>query len=192
MTQPHITPPHRRWYDSRPVVKKCLTHIVLFPTQLQPVMAEGANTLADRKFKADKALSNRVGLTRAQIAALYQTQQRRLALDQCPSLRRLYRYTLILPVAKGDAFSELTIKLMNLIARYLKHCGQHNMPPNTSVASSLTDIFVHHGDAAAAAVMQDMQQSQPQTELTQLATYQNLNTLYVNGQLIAIPNPTQT
>jgi hypothetical protein len=178
---------YRRWYDDRPPVSKCLHIIQQFPKNYGSLIAHGAITLADKRFKADKLYKSKTGLSNLQLAALYNTHRRRKEIDSLQSMRYMYRYLLILPRDKGDDLCKKTLRLMDLVLRYLHHCNLHIAHADVPTIQELIDIFVGRSEQAAVSILTEMVASHPETPLQDLKTYQALSTLYVNERLVAVP-----
>jgi hypothetical protein len=180
----------RRWYDSRPPVRQALALMPKFPPAFQTVMADGLLTIADSQYRAEHRLKELKMLGTRLVMALYKANQRQRKADRSTELFQLSRYLLVLPPDKSDALGHDMLRLMTLIARYIKAASVHKTPAEVGLASEITNVFTYRGEAIARKILDDLER-QPRSvdTISELPAFSRLNDLsaeVTEDRLIAI------
>ena len=180
----------RRWYDSRPPVKQALGLMPKFPSAFQTIMADGLLTIADSQYRAENRLKELKMLGTRLVMAMYKANQKQRKLDRTAELFQLNRYLLVLPQEKSDALGTDMLRLMTLIARYIKASNQQSASAETGVVSEITNVFTYRGEASARKILDDLERhAKPIDTISELPAFSRLNDMsseVTEDRLIAI------
>ncbi len=142
-----IYTPKLRWYDGRPNLTQPLGLLLKFPPTFLTILADGLNLLAEQQYQAHIILKTLKNLGKDKVLALYQSKQKRRAVDQDPLTHNIYNYLYVLPEADQNRYAKQMMELFQLVLEYLRAVRSAGAMAQPESIAMITNVFVAKGAA---------------------------------------------
>lgn len=147
----------KRFYDQEPTVLRAVELLLIFPRELQALIADGISTLAERNFKISVLVKELKTLGTENVLALYKARQRKRAYDQVPAVHKAINELMILTPVDRVFLSRKVLGLMHHLQDYLIACKEHGSSPSPVTIRETVAIYVQHGSPETTRHLQSVQ-----------------------------------
>lgn len=135
----------KRFYDLDVNVAQAVQLLMLFPDEIQSIIADGLSYIAEREFKANEILKELKSLGRDKVLAIYNSQKKRRDYDKNPSVHRAMNYLMILSDENRRFIAQQIIGLMGYLQNYLKACRKYESSASLDTMESITGVYLELG-----------------------------------------------
>ncbi len=146
----------RRWYDQQADLSRCVMLLAAFPPEVQSIIADGMNDLAEREFEVSTLLKSLKSLGPEIVLGIYKSKNKRRQLDQAPHMHKALNCLYMLSAENRQLLAQLTLELVNYIYRYFEACKQYREQSRPEHLVALTRHYVRNGGPEAEQFLADL------------------------------------
>jgi len=136
---------NRRFYDQDPTVAQAVSLLLMFPPELQTVIAKAFAAIAERDFNMLEIMKEFRSLGTAKVLALHMSKQKKRAYDQDPLVHQAMNYLMLMESRSRQRIAERILVLVGHIQEYLTNCKTFNVAPSTQTVEKIADVYVQFG-----------------------------------------------
>lgn len=148
----------KRFYDQDPSVSQAIELLLVFPEDMQAVIADGLSTIAEQEFQANEIINDFKSLGTEKVLAIYKSKQKQRSYDNNPTVHRALNYMMILSPENRLFISKRIIELIGYLQDYLKTCKLHEATPTLPSVERIRDVYIQFGPEDASRFLQAMEQ----------------------------------
>jgi hypothetical protein len=198
-------PKQQRFYDLDISMSQAVALLLLFPDEMQAVIADGLSYIAEKEFRANDIIRELKSLGRDKVLAIFNSKRKRREYDQNAAVHRALNYLLVLSEENRQLISRKILSLMGYLQEYLHTCRTYDNVPSLETFESITAAYIQLGAMEAKKLLTSlesefrhhlMQVSQPTAMAAGDGGYFVTEAIQVEGsglrlrrQLISRPHP---
>jgi hypothetical protein len=134
-----------RWYDKKQMVADSVETLLLFPYEIQSIVAEAISFLADKEFQALEQLEHLKSLGTGKVLAFHKSKQKKRKYDANASVHKTINLLYALNEADQMFMAEKTIEMTDMVIEYLEYCKTLPTEPKAKDIKSITHSYVQNG-----------------------------------------------
>lgn len=147
----------KRFYDQEPTTSRAVELLLVFPPDLQSVIADGISMLAEQTFKISDMLKELKSLGTENVLAFYKSKQRKRDYDQIPAVHKAINDLMILTPENRIFMARKILGLMTHLQEYLRACKRHASVPSVSTIRETIHLYARYGASEAAQHLRGME-----------------------------------
>ena len=145
-TSNNYTPNGRkRWYDGHPAISRGVGLLEALPFDVQSIVAEGVNTVAEKDCSAHEISSSLKSLGKDKVLSMYKAKAKRRAYDQNPEFHKAMGYMYVLENNQRDFVGNKMLGITAGVQSYVQTCQKHELPVNLRVVQQITLVCIEEG-----------------------------------------------
>lgn len=141
----------RRFYDKTPVIKQAVDTFLLFPEDIQEMIADGFSEIARRDCRDHENLNNLKSLGAEIILALHKSKQRQRGYDRQAHVHQALNDLMMASSENRISLANTLLGLIGVVQAYLKLCRDYGLIPQKEVIQAISAAYAKGGAADAAA-----------------------------------------
>jgi hypothetical protein len=144
---------NRRFYEKHPTVKTAVESLLLFPEDIQRIIAKSFSRIAERDCNAMELLKEFRTLGSERVLALYKSKKKQRKYDQNPAVHEAMNYMLVMNEDSRLFLASKVIELVGFMQNYLKLCKQYETAPSMETLETISSSYVERGPEQTAAFL---------------------------------------
>jgi hypothetical protein len=137
--------PYRRWYDNNPEIQNLTDLVVVFPTDLQLILAKNMASIAEIRFHAHELIRSLKSVGAENIQRLQKSSNNLRRYDRNPFYHRFMNYLLVLPSENRSVVLHDSHELVDYSIKYLNLCKRFRRSVNLEEFATVQDTFSDGG-----------------------------------------------
>ncbi len=139
--------PSNRFYDQEPSVSRAVELLLIFPDDIQTLIASGISSMAEQAFQVNDLLRELKSLGTETVLAFYKSKQRKRNYDQNPVVHKALNDLMVLSPENRTFLSRKVLGLMTHLHDYLSICKQYAVEASLTIMQEAIQLYVQHGSA---------------------------------------------
>jgi hypothetical protein len=135
----------KRFYDQDPSVSQAIELLLIFPEEMQAVIADGLSTIAEQEFRANEMINDFKSMGSDKVLALYKSKQKKRKYDKNPTVHRAMNYMMILSPENRVIISKKILEMITFLQGYLITCKNLTTAPSLNGVERIRDVYVQFG-----------------------------------------------
>ncbi len=136
---------YKRWYDKHAELSQAVNAFLIFPDDVQSIIAEGALILAKREFSALEKENQFKSLGTEKVLALYKSKQKKRQYDANHAVHSAINHLSVLSLPEQLFMANQIITLADTVVEYMEFCKSLHRNATLSDIQSITDTHVEKG-----------------------------------------------
>jgi hypothetical protein len=132
----------QRFYERDPSLKQAVETMLLFPEDIQEIIAAGFSEIAQRDYQLKEILDNLKSLGADTIMAFHKSKRKQREYDKNPVVHKAMNDLRVISPENQVLLARRTLELMGCLQNYLKLCKQFNMPPRKDILQSIAVAYI--------------------------------------------------
>lgn len=141
--------PQQRFYDIEPSLGKAVGLLMVFPNEMQSLIAQGVSRIAEQEFKAKNLMQDLKSLGSDIVMSLHKSKQRKRGYDRNREVHETLNYLMILSPKQRYLISLKILGLLGTLQQYLKLCRLFSVSPPKAMVATLVETYVKNGEQEA-------------------------------------------
>lgn len=139
----------RRFYEKHSAVSQAVESLLLFPDDIQRIIAKGFSTIAERDCQAAEIMKEFKSLGTDKVLALYKSKTKKRKYDQNPITHQAMNYLMIMSDESQIFMAGKIMELVGFMQDYLKLCKRHAVTPQRESVETISNTYVMRGATEA-------------------------------------------
>jgi len=131
-----------RFYQQDTIVKKAVEMLLVFPDDMQSVIAQGISHVTDQEFMTSRLNKHVQSLGAEKVMALFKSKQKKRDYDNNPQVHQMMNDLMILSPENRRFACEKMIELIGFITEYLQLCQAQPAAPKMETVENITETYV--------------------------------------------------
>jgi len=132
----------RRFYEEDRIVNQAIDMMLVFPDDLQSVIAQGVSRITDKEFLTSRLNKHVQSLGADVVLALYKSKQKQRGYDTNQYFHQMLNDLLVLSPENRHFVCEKVMELMGFITEYLQTCKVYAINPERETVDAITSTYV--------------------------------------------------
>jgi hypothetical protein len=149
----------RRFYDKTPVIKQAVDAFLLFPDEIQQMIADGFSEVARRDCQALELANNLKSLGAELVLALYKSKRKQRGYDRHAHAHQALNDLMVVSDENRILLANTMLDIMRLVREYLALCRDYGLIPQKDIIRAISAAYAKGGATEAATCVTTLAQT---------------------------------